>query len=204
MHSAFSRRWWVLPVVVSAILIAAGCDSSAKLTRYSGSIDACKLPDPATLALLVPGTIEVPTDSVKAPQTSVMPADRASGDNELTDCRKVFARDLGGNKPNLNDYRLVTIAAVRYTGSDDDVVGPKVRGLMTDAVGDHAGVRLATGIGDEAGVTDRWAAVRSGNVVMVLELNDGGSEAALIAAPNVDNVQRVVTGMVDNLKRLYG
>ena len=203
MHSGIARRRWVLPVITFAILVA-GCDSGSKLTRYSESIDACKLPDPATLALVVPGTIEVPVDSVKAPEKSVLPAGRSSDDNELTNCRKVFARDLGGNKPNLNDFRVVTVAAVRYTGSDDDVVASKVRGLMTNAVGDQAGVRLATGIGDEAGVTDRWAAARSGNVVMVLALADGGSEAALIAAPNIDNVQRVMTGMVDNLKRLYG
>lgn len=203
MHSGIARRRWVLPVITFAILVA-GCDSGSKLTRYSESIDACKLPDPATLALLVPGTVEVPVDSVKAPEKSVMPAGHASDDNELTNCRKVFARDLGGNKANLNDFRVVTIAAARYTGSDDDVVASKVRGLMTNAVGDQAGVRLATGIGDEAGVTDRWAAARSGNVVMVLALADGGSEAALIPAPNIDNVQRVMTGMVDNLKRLYG
>jgi hypothetical protein len=203
MHARFARRWWVIPAITFAILLA-GCQSSTKLTRYSESIDACKLPDADTLALLVPGTVEVEPDAVKAPEPKIIPADRTSGDNELTTCRKVFARDLGGKQPDLNDYRLVSIAAVRYTDSDDGVVAPKVRGLMTDAVGDQAGVRLATGIGDEAGVTDRWAAARSGNVVMVIALADGGSEAALIAAPNVDNVQRVVTGMVDNLKRLYG
>ncbi len=202
MHSDFARRWWVVPMLGIVILLA-GCESGSTLTRYSGPIDACKLPDSASLSSLVPGTVEVPAEGIKLPETVVLPADRGSGDNELTTCTKIFARDLGGNRPDLNDFRAVAVAVARYTNSSDDAVVPKVGSLMTNAVGDHAGVRLVTGIGDEAGLTDRWAAARAGNVVMGLTLTDGGSEAALIAAPNVDNVQRVLTTMVDNLKRLY-
>jgi hypothetical protein len=171
--------------------------------NYPAAVDACKLPGPNTLSLLAPGTVEVPLDSVKAADTPVVPADLTTGDNEVTKCRRLFARDLGGGKPNMQDYRLVTIAVVRFTGSDKDVAASKAGRLLTDALGDHSGVRLVTGVGDEAGFADHWAAVRTGNVVLGVGIADGGSEAALIPAPVVDNVQAMVTDMLETLQRTY-
>ncbi|MEV7094090.1 hypothetical protein AB0M80_14775 [Amycolatopsis sp. NPDC051045] len=169
--------------------------------HYPGAIDACRLPGPNAQGQLAPGTVEIPADSVKAAETTVVPEDRGSDGNEVTSCRRLFARDLGGGKPNLQDYRLVTIAVVRFTQSDADEAAAKATRLMTDALGDHSGVRLATGVGDEAGFSERWAAVRTGNVVLGLALADGGTEAALIPPATLDSVQAVVTDMAGTLQR---
>ncbi len=132
-----------------------------------------------------------------------MPADRAIGGNELTSCSRLFARDLGGGKPDLQDYRLVTIAVVRYTASDEQDAAAEASRLMTDALGDHSGVRLVTGVGDEGGVSAFWAAVRTGNVVLGLGIADGGTEAALIPPAAVDDVQAMLTDMTATLKREF-
>ncbi|WIX84401.1 hypothetical protein [Amycolatopsis sp. DG1A-15b] len=171
--------------------------------HYPGAIDACRLPGPNTQAQLAPKTVEMPVDSVKAAESKVIPDDHASDDNEVTTCRRLFARDLGGGRPNLQDYRLVTIAVVRFTQSDADEAATKASQLMTDALGDHSGVRLATGVGDEAGFSEQWAAVRTGNVVLGLAIADGGTEAALIPAATLDDVQAVVTDMTGTLRRDY-
>ncbi|MBE8517188.1 hypothetical protein ILP97_06645 [Amycolatopsis sp. H6(2020)] len=169
--------------------------------HYPGAIDACRLPGPNAQAQLAPGTVEIPADSVKAAEAKVIPDDRSTEDNEVTTCRRLFARDLGGGKPNLQDYRLVTIAVVRFTQSDADEAAAKASQLMTDALGDHSGVRLATGVGDEAGFSEQWAAVRTGNVVLGLVVADGGTEAALIPPATLDNVQAVVTDMTGTLQK---
>ena len=155
------------------------------------------------LALLVPGTVEIPENAVKPPDTTTLPDARPGGDNEQSICRKFFARDLGGGKPDTQDYRIVTLIAIRYTESDDSAVTAKVQKLMTAELADHSGVRLLSGVGDEAGVTDNWGTARSGNVVLVLSLVDAGTEAALIQPPAVDDVQRVAGDLVNNLKQLY-
>ena len=90
---------------------------------------------------------------------------------------------------------------MRFTDSDADQGAVKASQLMTDALGDHSGVRLATGVGDEAGFSEQWAAVRTGNVVLGLAIADGGTEAALIPPATLDNVQAVVTDMTGTLKR---
>jgi hypothetical protein len=166
-------------------------------------VDACKLPGPNAPAQLAPGTVEIPANSIKTADAKVVPEDRSEVGNELTSCKRLFARDLGGGKPNLQDYRLVTIAVVRFTGSDDAEAAAKATQLMTDALGDHSGVRLATGVGDEAGFSEQWAAVRTGNVVLGVAIADGGTEAALIPAATLDNVQAMVTDMVGTLQREY-
>ncbi|MEV6445244.1 hypothetical protein [Amycolatopsis sp. NPDC051716] len=171
--------------------------------HYPGAIDACRLPGPNAEQQLAPGTVEIPVDSVKLAESKVIPADHASEGNEVTTCRRLFARDLGGGKPNLQDYRLVTIAVVRFTQSDPDEAATKASQLMTDALGDHSGVRLATGVGDESGFSEQWAAVRTGNVVLGLAIADGGTEAALIPPATLDNVQAVVTDMTGTLQRNY-
>ncbi|GHG01001.1 MULTISPECIES: hypothetical protein [Amycolatopsis] len=171
--------------------------------HYPGAIDACRLPGPNAQAQLAPGTVEIPVDSVKAAEAKVIPEDHASEGNEVTTCRKLYARDLGGGKPNLQDYRLVTIAVVRFTQSDADEAAAKASQLMTDALGDHSGVRLATGVGDEAGFSEQWAAVRTGNVVLGVAITDGGTEAAMIPPATLDNVQAVVTDMTGTLQKDY-
>lgn len=202
MRSSVARARWVLPVLASVVLCG-GCQSSSATAHYPDSIDACKLPGPNTRAQLAPGTVEVPPGSVKTAAAKVVPEDRSSAGNELTSCQRLFARDLGGGKPNMQDYRLVTIAVVRFTDSDAGNAAAKATQLMTDALGDHSGVRLATGVGDEAGFSEQWAAVRSGNVVLGLAIADGGTEAALIAPPSLDNVQAMVTDMTNTLQRTY-
>lgn len=193
---------WVLAALISAVLCA-GCSSASASAHYPGAIDACKLPGPNARAQLAPGTVEIPADSVKTAEAKIVPQDRSSDDNELTTCKRLFARDLGGGKPNLQDYRLVTIAVVRFTTSDADEAATKASQLMTDALGDHSGVRLATGVGDEAGFSEQWAAVRTGNVVLVLAIADGGTEAALIPPATLDNIQAMVTDMTTTLQRDY-
>ncbi|MGV9361643.1 hypothetical protein [Amycolatopsis sp. NPDC003731] len=169
--------------------------------HYPGAIDACRLPGPNAEQQLAPGTVEIPVDSVKAAESKVIPEDHASEDNEVTTCRKLYARDLGGGKPNLQDYRVITIAVVRFTQSDADEASAKASQLMTDALGDHSGVRLVTGVGDEAGFSEQWAAVRTGNVVLGLAIADGGTEAALIPPATLDSVQAVVTDMTGTLQK---
>ncbi|HEY3471181.1 MAG TPA: hypothetical protein VGL47_39020 [Amycolatopsis sp.] len=193
---------WVLAALISAVLCA-GCSSASASAHYPGAIDACKLPGPNARTQLAPGTVEIPADSVKTAEAKIVPQDRSSDDNELTTCKRLFARDLGGGKPNLQDYRLVTIAVVRFTTSDADEAATKASQLMTDALGDHSGVRLATGVGDEAGFSEQWAAVRTGNVVLVLAIADGGTEAALIPPATLDNIQAMVTDMTTTLQRDY-
>lgn len=171
--------------------------------HYPDAVDACKLPGPDILKQLAPGTVEIPAGSIKTVDTSVVPEDRANAGNELTSCKRLFARDLGGGKPNLQDYRIVTIAVVRFTASDAAEASAKATQLMTDALGDHSGVRLATGVGDEAGFSEQWAAVRTGNVVLGLAIADGGTEAALIPPATLDNVQAMVTDMTGTLRRDY-
>ena len=185
--------------VVAVALLAAGCSGTAG-AHYAKAIDACRLPGPNLQARLAPGTVEVPANSVKAAETKVLPEDRGSGDNELTSCKRLFARDVGG-KPNVQDFRVITIAVVRYTTDDAERAATKARQLMTDALADHSCVRLVTGVGDEAGFSDSWAAVRSGNVVLGLAIADGGTEAALIKPATVDDVQAVVTDMANTLQR---
>jgi hypothetical protein len=203
MRRSSVHQWrWALPILASAVLCA-GCQSSSGSVHYPGPVDACKLPGPNAPAQLAPGTVEIPPDSIKTADAKVVPEDRSSVDNELTSCKRLFARDLGGGKPNLQDYRLVTIAVVRFTGSDDAASAAKATQLMTDALGDHSGVRLATGVGDEAGFSESWAAVRSGNVVLGMTIADGGTEAALIPAATLDNVQAMVTDMTGTLRRDY-
>ena len=168
--------------------------------HYPGAIDACRLPGPNVPAQLAPGTVEIPADSVKAAEAKVIPDDHASEGNEITTCRRLFARAVGG-KPDLQDYRVVTIAVVRFTQSDADEAAAKASQLMTDALGDHSGVRLATGVGDEAGFSEQWAAVRTENVVLGVVIADGGTEAALIPPATLDNVQAVVTDMTGTLHK---
>ncbi|WP_225440300.1 hypothetical protein [Amycolatopsis eburnea] len=189
-------------MLVSAVLCA-GCQSASGTAHYPESIDACKLPGADIRDRLAPGTVEVPPDSIKTAEAKVVPQDRSTEGNELTGCKRLFARDLGGGKPNPQDYRVVTIAVVRFTDSDTENAASQATQLMTDALGDHSGVRLATGVGDEAGFSEQWAAVRSGNVVLGLAIADGGTEAALIPPATLDNVQAVVTAMTDTLQRDY-
>jgi hypothetical protein len=189
-------------MIASAVLLA-GCQSMSSTVHYPDAVDACKLPGPNTPAQLAPGTVEIPAGSIKTADAKVVPTDRSSGDNELTSCKRLFARDLGGGKPNMQDYRLVTIAVVRFTGSDGTQAAAKATQLMTDALADHSGVRLATGVGDEAGFSESWAAVRSGNVVLGVAIADGGTEAALIPPATLDNVQAMVTDMTGTLRRDY-
>nr|WP_225956013.1 hypothetical protein [Amycolatopsis lexingtonensis] len=202
MRISVARGGWLLPVLASAVL-SAGCQSASGTAHYPESIDACKLPGADTRDRLAPGTVEVPPDSIKTADAKVVPQDRSTEGNELTGCKRLFARDLGGGKPNPQDYRVVTIAVVRFTDSDTANAASQATQLMTDALGDHSGVRLATGVGDEAGFSEQWAAVRSGNVVLGLAIADGGTEAALIPPATLDNVQAVVTGMTDTLQRDY-
>ncbi|UOZ06543.1 hypothetical protein [Amycolatopsis sp. WQ 127309] len=189
-------------MIASAVLLA-GCQSMSGTVHYPDAVDACKLPGPDTLKQLAPGTVEIPAGSIKTVDTRVVPEDRSSAGNELTSCKRLFARDLGGGKPNLQDYRIVTIAVVRFTASDAAEASAKATQLMTDALGDHSGVRLATGVGDEAGFSEQWAAVRTGNVVLGLAIADGGTEAALIPPATLDNVQAMVTDMTGTLRRDY-
>lgn len=200
MRTSVTRGGWILPVLASAVLCA-GCQSASASVHYPNAIDACRLVGPNAQAQLAPGTVEIPADSVKAADTKVVPGDRATEDNEVTTCRRLYARDLGGGKPNLQDYRLVTIAVVRFTQSDADEAAAKASQLMTDALGDHSGVRLATGVGDEAGFSEQWGAVRTGNVVCGLAIADGGTEAALIPPATLDSVQAVVTDMTGTLRK---
>jgi hypothetical protein len=202
MRSSVARGWWVLPMLISAVFCA-GCQSTSASAHYPDAVDACRLPGADTLARLAPGTVEIPAGTIKTAESKVVPEDRASDDNELTSCKRLFARDLGGGKPNLQDYRLVTIAVVRFTTSDAGEGATKATQLMTDALGDHSGVRLATGVGDEAGFSEQWAAVRTGNVVLGLAIADGGTEAALIPPATLDDVQAVMTGMTNTLQRDY-
>ncbi|WP_326943359.1 MULTISPECIES: hypothetical protein [unclassified Amycolatopsis] len=189
-------------MIASAVLLA-GCQSMSGTVHYPDAVDACKLPGPDILKQLAPGTVEIPAGSIKTVDTRVVPEDRSSAGNELTSCKRLFARDLGGGKPNLQDYRIVTIAVVRFTASDAAEASAKATQLMTDALGDHSGVRLATGVGDEAGFSEQWAAVRTGNVVLGLAIADGGTEAALIPPATLDNVQAMVTDMTGTLRRDY-
>ncbi|WP_439382298.1 hypothetical protein [Amycolatopsis lexingtonensis] len=189
--------------MLASAVLCAGCQSASGTAHYPESIDACKLPGADTRDRLAPGTVEVPPDSIKTAEAKVVPQDRSTEGNELTGCKRLFARDLGGGKPNPQDYRVVTIAVVRFTDSDTATAASQATQLMTDALGDHSGVRLATGVGDEAGFSEQWAAVRSGNVVLGLALADGGTEAALIPPATLDDVQAVVTEMTDTLQRDY-
>ncbi len=201
-RSSVRQWWWTLPMIASAVLLA-GCQSMSGTVHYPDAVDACKLPGPDILKQLAPGTVEIPAGSIKTVDTRVVPEDRSSAGNELTSCKRLFARDLGGGKPNLQDYRIVTIAVVRFTASDAAEAAAKATQLMTDALGDHSGVRLATGVGDEAGFSEQWAAVRTGNVVLGLAIADGGTEAALIPPATLDNVQAMVTDMTGTLRRDY-
>ncbi|WP_410671859.1 hypothetical protein [Amycolatopsis sp. cmx-4-68] len=187
----------------AAAVLCAGCQAASASAHYPDPVDACKLPGPDTRDRLAPGTVEIPPDSVKTAEAKVVPQDHSADGNDITSCKRLFARDLGGGKPNLQDYRLVTISVVRFTGSDAGDAAAKASQLMTDALGDHSGVRLATGVGDEAGFSEQWAAVRTGNVVLGLAIADGGTEAALIPPATLDNVQAVVTGMAGTLQRDY-
>lgn len=202
MRSSVARGGWLLPVLASAVLCA-GCQSASASAHYPASIDACKLPGPNVRTQLAPGTVEISPDSVKTADPKVVPEDRSTEGNDLTSCKRLFARDLGGGKPDLQDYRLVTIAVVRFTDSDAGTAAAQATQLMTDALGDHSGVRLATGVGDEAGFSEQWAAVRSGNVVLSVAIADGGTEAALIPPATLDNVQAMVTDMTSTLQRDY-
>jgi hypothetical protein len=202
MRYRVARGRWLLSVLASAVLCA-GCQSASASAHYPDKIDACKLPAANARDRLAPGTVEIPADSVKTADAKVVPQDRSTEDNDLTGCKRLFARDLGGGKPNLQDYRLVTIAVVRFTTADHEDAAAKATQLMTDALGDHSGVRLATGVGDESGFSEQWAAVRSGNVVLSLAIADGGTEAALIPPATLDNVQAVVTDMTTTLEREY-
>jgi hypothetical protein len=202
MRISVARGGWLLPVLASAVLCA-GCQSASASAHYPESIDACKLPGPNVRTQLAPGTVEVPAASVKTADAKVFPQDRSTEGNDLTSCKHLFARDLGGGKPNMQDYRLVTIAVVRFTDSDTGESATKATQLMTDALADHSGVRLATGVGDESGFSEQWAAVRSGNVVLGMAIADGGTEAALIPPATLDNVQAVVTDMTATLQRDY-
>jgi hypothetical protein len=203
MRRSSVRQWrWTLPVLVAAVLCA-GCQSSSVAVHYAERVDACKLPGANVRAQLAPGTVEIPADSIKTAEVRVVPEDRGTEDNDLTTCKRLFARDLGGGKPNLQDYRLVTIAVVRFTGADEAQAAARATQLMTDALGDHSGVRLATGVGDEAGFAEQWGAVRTGNVVLGVAISDGGTEAALIPPAALDDVQAVVTDMTGTLRRDY-
>ncbi|SED31546.1 hypothetical protein SAMN04489727_7371 [Amycolatopsis tolypomycina] len=200
MRSSVARGGWILPVLASAVL-SAGCQSASASVHYPGAIDPCRLVGANTQAQLAPGTVDIPADSVKAAEVKVVPDDRATEGNEVTTCRRLYARDLGGGKPNLQDYRLLTIAVVRFTQSDADEAAAKASQLMTDALGDHSGVRLVTGVGDEAGFSEQWAAVRTGNVVLGVAIADGGTEAALIPPATLDSVQAAVTDMTGTLQK---
>ncbi|MEV7038015.1 hypothetical protein [Amycolatopsis sp. NPDC051061] len=189
--------------MLASAVLCAGCQSASASVHYPESIDACKLPGPNVRTQLAPGTVEVPATAVKTADAKVVPQDRTTEGNDLTSCKRLFARDLGGGKPNMQDYRLVTIAVVRFTDSDASEGATKATQLMTDALGDHSGVRLATGVGDESGFSEQWAAVRSGNVVLGMAIADGGTEAALIPPATLDNVQAVVTDMTTTLQRDY-
>lgn len=185
----------------AAVVLCAGCQAASAAAHYPDPVDACKLPGPDTRDRLAPGTVEIPPGSIKTADPKVVPEDHSADGNDITSCKRLFARDLGGGKPNLQDYRLVTIAVVRFTGADADEAATKASQLMTDALGDHSGVRLVTGVGDEAGFSEQWAAVRTGNVVLGLAISDGGTEAALIPPATLDNVQAVVTDMTSTLQR---
>jgi hypothetical protein len=200
MRSSVARGGWLLAVFAAAVLCA-GCQTASASAHYPDPVDACKLPGPNTRDRLAPGTVEIPAGSVKTADAKVVPQDHSADGNDITTCKRLFARDLGGGKPNLQDYRVVTIAVVRFTGSAAEDAAAKASQLMTDALGDHSGVRLATGVGDEAGFSEQWAAVRTGNVVLGLAIADGGTEAALIPPATLDNVQAVVTDMAGTLKR---
>ncbi|WP_329044226.1 hypothetical protein OG738_23950 [Amycolatopsis sp. NBC_01488] len=189
--------------MLASAVLCAGCQSASASAHYPASIDACKLPGPNVRTQLAPGTVEISPDSVKTADPKVVPEDRSTEGNDLTSCKRLFARDLGGGKPDLQDYRLVTIAVVRFTDSDAGTAAAQATQLMTDALGDHSGVRLATGVGDEAGFSEQWAAVRSGNVVLSVAIADGGTEAALIPPATLDNVQAMVTDMTSTLQRDY-
>ena len=199
MRSSVARVGWILPILATAVLCS-GCQSASASVHYPGAIDACRLPGPNARAQLAPGTVEIPPDSIKTAEATVVPEDKPGDGNEVTGCKRLFARDLGG-KPDLEDYRLVTIAVVRFTDADADQAAAKASQLMTDALGDHSGVRLVTGVGDEAGVSEQWAAVRTGNVVLGVAIADGGTEAALIPPATLDNVQAMVTDMANTLQR---
>ncbi|WP_410676113.1 hypothetical protein [Amycolatopsis sp. cmx-4-68] len=97
----------------------------------------------------------------------------------------------------------MTVAVARYATSDEEQARAKATRLMTDAVASHSSVRLVTGVGDEAGCAAQWAAVRSGNTVLGLAIADGGTEAALIPPPTVDDIQAVVTEMTRVLQQEY-
>jgi len=202
MRNSVARGGWLLAVLASAVLCAA-CQSASATAHYPASIDACKLPGPNTSAQLAPGTVEVRPESVKTADAKVVPQDRSAEGNELTSCKRLFARDLGGGKPDMQDYRLVTIVVVRFTDAGADQAATQASQLFTDALGDHSGVRLATGVGDEAGFSEQWAAVRSGNVVLGMAIADGGTEAALIPPATLDNVQAMVTDMTNTLQQDY-
>ena len=200
MRSSVTRGGWILPILASAVLCS-GCQPASASVHYAGAIDACRLPGPNARTQLAPGTVEIPPDSIKTAEGKVVPEDKPGDGNEVTGCKRLFARDLGGGKPDLQDYRLVTIAVVRFTDADADQAATKARQLMTDALGDHSGVRLVTGVGDEAGVSEQWAAVRTCNVVLGAAIADGGTEAALIPPATLDNVQAMVTDMANTLQR---
>ncbi|WP_233223324.1 hypothetical protein [Amycolatopsis sp. CA-128772] len=189
-----------MPILASAVLCA-GCQPASASVHYPGAIDACRLPGANLPAQLAAGTVEIPAASVKTADAKVVPEDQPGDGTEVTGCKRLFARDLGGGKANLQDYRLVTIAVVRFTDADSDQAATKASQLMTDALGDHSGVRLVTGVGDEAGFAEQWAAVRTGNVVLGVAIADGGTEAALIPAATLDNVQAAMTDMTSTLQR---
>src|SRR5256885_11752249 len=119
MRNSVARGGWLLPVLASAVLCA-GCQSASTAAHYPDPVDACKLPGPNTRDRLAPGTVEIPSDSVKTADAKVVPQDHSADGNDITSCKRLFARDLGGGKPNLQDYRVVTIAVVRFTASDAD------------------------------------------------------------------------------------
>ncbi|MEV6825401.1 hypothetical protein [Amycolatopsis sp. NPDC051102] len=200
MRSSFARGRWILPVLA---VLCAGCQSASASVHYPGAIDACRLPGANLQAQLAPGTVEIPAGSLKTAETKVIPEDQPGDGTDVTGCKRVFARDLGGGKADPQDYRVVTIAVVRFTGSDAEQGATKASQLMTDALGDHSGVRLVTGVGDEAGFSEQWAAVRTGNVVLGVAIADGGTEAALIAPATLDNVQAAVTDMTSTLQRSF-
>ncbi|EOD57479.1 hypothetical protein [Amycolatopsis vancoresmycina] len=200
MRTSFARGRWILPVLA---VLCAGCQSASASVHYPGAIDACRLPGGNLQAQLAPGTVEIPAGSVKTAEAKVVPEDQPGDGTEATGCKRLFARDLGGGKADLQDYRLVTIAVVRFTDADPDQGATKASQLMTDALGDHSGVRLVTGVGDEAGIAEQWAAVRTGNVVLGLAIADGGTEAALITPASLDNVQASMTDMTGTLQRNF-
>lgn len=200
MRSSVARGRWILPILA---VLCAGCQSASASIHYPSAIDACRLPGTNLQAQLAPGTVEIPAGSLKTAETKVIPEDQPGEGTDVTGCKRVFARDLGGGKANPQDYRVVTIAVVRFTDADSDQGATKASQLMTDALGDHSGVRLVTGVGDETGVAEQWAAVRTGNVVLGLAIADGGTEAALITPATLDNVQATMTDMTGTLQRNF-